>query len=387
MNFSGRFRLISRAGVSSLFSAFLLSALSVGFTACGSDSNSASDEAPPEYSSAAKSSASVKSSDSGTQTSSESKPTSSASSSKPKSSASSETTSSEEILNEAKNVIKGTCAPTNPIISKGEIGEWKFYREGEGDIFDQILAPFVWAFEGAATTNVQGNGMDKVTIRYPDAGSFAAYLNVDGNDIACESIQVQGIPIVINSCKPNRSTAKAGETITWTVDAESESPITAYTWTSAYGELSGSGTSGSIIANSAMHKQSVSATVAVTNADNSVVKYACDGVSVVDPESEDLILPLGSINDADYGEKVLPTLPDSLFIPAQTATTVQIPAGAKSGCIVGCKPRLGSDYMNTQIFWDSDDPLTSFAYFTPNGCAPGKKYTVTASVTVICVAN
>lgn len=306
---------------------------------------------------------------------------------KSSSSRASETTSGNEALNDPKNLVNGTCAPTTSEIKKGELATWKFYRSA-GALENQILAPFVWAFEGASTETLQGNGLQEVNIRYAEAGEFKAYLNVDGNDVACSPLQVQGIPVVVTSCTPDKATAKAGETITWKVSATSESPITGYSWTSAYGEMAGSGESGTLLATSAMHKKSVAATVKVSNADNSAVNYSCDPVTVVDPESVDLVLPLGDINNSSkYGETILPTLPDSLFIPAQTATTVQIPAGAKSGCTVGCKPRVGADYMNLKVYWDSDTELSGFAYFSPAGCAPGKKYTVTTTVTAICVAQ
>lgn len=360
------------------------SALLFGLAGCGSDSGSGSND--PEYSSALEASSGSTGSSS-TSTGGSSGSTSPSSASTATSSAASETQSSEEQLNEAQKVVNGSCGPEAATINKGELATWKFYRSS-GDLYEQILAPFVWVFEGVSSATIQGNGMQTVNIRYEEAGSYATYLSVDGNEIACDSIQVQGIPITVNSCVPNTSTAKAGETITWTVDATSESDITGYTWTSSYGDVVSSGASGSMVATSSMHKQNVTAKVAVSNADKSVVTFSCEGVTVIDPESVDLVLQLGSINDADhYGEKVLPTLPDSLFIPAQTATTVQIPAGAPANCTVGCKPRVGMDYTNLQVYWDSDDALSGFAYFSPSGCAAGKKYTVTTSVTAICVVN
>ena len=360
------------------------SALLFGLAGCGSDSGSGSND--PEYSSALEAS-SASTGSSSTSTGGSSGSTAPSSASTATSSAASETQSSEEQLNEAQKVVNGSCGPEAATINKGELATWKFYRSS-GDLYEQILAPFVWVFEGVSSATIQGNGMQTVNIRYEEAGSYATYLSVDGNEIACDSIQVQGIPITVNSCVPNTSTAKAGETITWTVDATSESDITGYTWTSSYGDVVSSGASGSMVATSSMHKQNVTAKVAVSNADKSVVTFSCDPVAVVDPESVDLVLQLGSINDADhYGETVLPTLPDSLFIPAQTATTVQIPAGAPANCTVGCKPRVSSDYMNLQVYWDSDDALSGFAYFSPSGCAAGKKYTVTTSVTAICVVN
>lgn len=378
------FRRMKRTGFLPIFSWAGVFALSFGLFACGSDSGSGSGPENPAYSSTELSSGGE--SPNSSSSVSGGKPASSASGTPASSSAISETVGNDEALNDAKKTVNGTCAPLSSEIKKGELATWKFYR-GAGDVYDQILAPFVWAFEGASTETLQGNGMDKVNVRYAEAGLFNAYLNVDGNEIACSPLQVQGIPIVVNSCTPDKLTAKAGETITWTVDAESESPISGYVWTSTFGDLSTSGEKGSLVASSAMHKQSVSATVSVSNADKSAVNFVCDPVAVVDPESVDLVLALGSVNDADYGEKVLPTLPDSLFIPAQTATTVQIPTGAKSGCTVGCKPRIGTDYTNLKVYWDSDTELSGFAYFSPAGCAPGKKYTVTTTVTAICVVN
>ena len=377
MKLTGRLQILSWA---------CASALLWGLAGCGSDSGSGSSES--ENSSAAEaSSGSTAGSSGSTAGSSGSTGGSSASNANSSSSVTSETQSSDEELNSANKVVNGSCGPEASSINKGELATWKFYRES-GDVYAQILAPFIWAFEGASNSTVQGNGLQTVNVRYEEAGSYATYLSVDGNEIACDSIQVQGIPITVNSCVPNTSTAKAGETITWTVDATSESKITTYSWTSAYGDMTGSGASGSMLANSSMHKQNVTAVVAITNADKSVVKYNCESVAVVDPESVDMVLPLGSINSSDYEyASGLVAVADSLVIPSQTATTVQVPTGAPSNCTVGCKPVNSSDYMSLQVFWDSDEALSSFAYFSPSGCAAGKKYTVTTTVATVCVVN
>ena len=134
------------------------------------------------------------------------------------------TQSSEEILNEPSLKVKGSCSPKTPIIEKGGMATWAFYRE-DGDVFDAIMAPFVWNFPELSKT-LQGNGMNSVNVSYEQSGTYTATLNVDGNLITCDPLQVQGIPITITSCKADKETAKAGETITWTVEAESESPIT-----------------------------------------------------------------------------------------------------------------------------------------------------------------
>lgn len=295
------------------------------------------------------------------------------------------TASSDEVLNEPRMAVNGACGPMNPIIEKGAMATWSFFRES-GDVFDAIMAPFVWTFPELSKT-VQGNGMNSVNVSYEQSGTYTATLNVDGTEIACEPLQVQGIPITINSCKADKETAKAGETITWTVEAESEATITGYSWTSTLGTISGSGTSATLSAEASMHKQKVAPVVAVTNDDRTTQTYQCDGVTVLDPESVDLVLALGSINDqASYGETVLPNLPDSLFIQAQTPMTVQVPAGAPSNCTIGCKPKVGADYMSLKLTWDGVEQ-SNFAYFNPAGCAPGKKYSIEASVTAICVVN
>ena len=295
------------------------------------------------------------------------------------------TASSDEVLNDPKMAVNGACGPKTAIIEKGGMATWTFFRE-TGDVFDAIMAPFVWKFPELDKT-VQGNGMNSVNVSYEQSGTYTATLNVDGTEIACDPLQVQGIPITINSCKADKETAKAGETITWVVEAESEATITGYSWTSTLGTISGSGTSATLSATADMHKQKVAPIVAVTNNDRTTQTYQCDGVTVLDPESVDLVLGLGSINDAaTYGETVIPNLPDSLFIQAQTPMTVQVPAGAPSNCTIGCKPKVGADYMSLTFTWDGED-LTNFAYFNPAGCAPGKKYSVTASVTAICVVN
>ena len=372
-------------------SALFVSGLSVfGLSACGGDVTS-----PPGPSGELPDDPPVTSSE--TQLSQEGGVSSSSAAQKPASSSSqaakpmvssssqSATQSSEEVLNEPKGVVNGSCGPKNPIIEKGGMATWSFYREG-GDVFDAIMAPFVWTFPELDKT-VQGNGMNSVNVSYEQSGTYTATLNVDGGEITCDPLQVQGIPITISSCKADKETAKAGETITWTVEAESEAAITAYSWTSTLGTISGTGTTATLSATADMHKQKVSPIVAVTNNDKTTQTYQCDGVTVLDPESVDLVLGLGSINDgATYGETVIPTLPDSLFIQAQTPMTVQIPSGAPSNCTIGCKPKVGADYMSLTFTWDGED-LSNFAYFNPAGCAPGKKYSVTASVTAICVVN
>ena len=194
----------------------------------------------------------------------------------PASSATTETVSSEEVLAEAKKVVNGSCAPMTTEIEKGGMATWAFFRQN-GDVFDQIMSPFVWTFDDGKV--LKGNGMDKVNKTYETSGVYKASLNVDGNDIECDPLRVQGIPITVTSCKAAKNAVNAGETITWTVVAESEAEITGYSWKSSDAEVSGSGTSATMVATGEMHKKNVSATVSVTNSDKTVQDYACELVS------------------------------------------------------------------------------------------------------------
>ena len=382
--------------------------LSLGFFGCGSDTSTGSDEdegSVYHVSSSSKGAVAAESSDDSEGTSAEGSSATSQSESSEKQSAGSTATSSatsgstpasssakkktetasvDEVLNEAKKAVVGTCGPTVEAVNKGDLVTWKFYRTS-GDVYDQILAPFVWTFDNGKV--LQGNGLQEVNVRYEEAGLFNASLNIDGTDVTCDPIQVQGVPIVINSCSVNAPSVKAGEALTWTVDATSESEIVGYEWSTTFegATVTGNGTTATMTTISSMHKKNVSATVAVKNADNTTQKFVCDAATVLDPESVDLVLPSGDLNGASYGETVLPTLPDSLFITAETPMTVQIPSSATQ-CIMGCKPKVGSDYMNLKITWNNA-PLDNFAYVELGAGCAGKKYTIETTVTAICVAN
>ena len=359
----------------------------VSISACGSDSSSSPGD--DLFSSNSQGNNSAASNEGKDGSSSGSTTNSSSSNASSKQESKTETVSSKEALLPESKKVNGTCGTTTGKIGKGEIATWKFYRN-EGSIIEQIMSPFKWSFTGGKTESLQGNGMDTVNVRYEDAGTVTATLIVDGNEVKCEPLQVQGIPITIKSCgptDPKMTSIKAGQTISWTVEAESESKITGYSWSSDFGTVSGNGASATLAATADMHKKSVTATVSVTNDDKTTEVHTCEGVTVLDPEVVDLVLALGSINDKEkYDEPLLPSLPNSAFVQGQTPMTVQVPSGAPTNCTIGCKPRLGADYDSMKLTWDGE-VQSNPAYFNPAGCAPGKKYSVEATVTVICVVN
>ena len=358
----------------------------VSISACGSDSSSSPGD--DLFSSNSQGDNSAASNEGKDGSSSGSTTNSSSSNVSLKQESKTETVSSKEALLPESKKVNGTCGTTTGKIGKGEIATWKFYRN-EGSIIEQIMSPFKWSFTGGKTESLQGNGMDTVNVRYEDAGTVTATLIVDGNEVKCEPLQVQGIPITIKSCgptDPKMTSIKAGQTISWTVEAESESKITGYSWSSDFGTVSGNGTSATLTATSDMHKKSVTASVSVTNDDKTTEVFTCEGVTVLDPEVVDLVLMIGDVNEYNPDDKKA-TLPETAFIPAQTPITIQIPSNAIQNCHVACIPKIGSDSQTLQnggLVWDGT-VIDNVGYFGP--CAPGKKYSVEANVTTFCMVK
>lgn len=254
----------------------------------------------------------------------------------PTSAASTETVSSEEVLAEAKNVVNGTCGPSVESVEKGSMATWTFNRTS-GDVFEQIMAPFVWTFSDGKV--IKGNGMQNVNISYETSGPYTATLNVDGNDITCSPLNVQGIPITVKSCAPDKSTANAGEPVTWTVEAESESPITGYKWLSDTLQITENGASASITGTPSMHKQKIAPTVQITNEDKTVQTFSCTNTTIVDPNSVDV----------DF------VLDKEVTIPINEPFVAQIPVckdgqGAATSCTMSCQPNsLNGDVAKATI--------------------------------------
>lgn len=219
-----------------------------------------------------------------------------------------ETQSSSEKLNEATKRVNGTCAPVAPI-NKGEIATWQFSRTTDDDLIYQILAPFEWTFEGTSNKTVTGNGLQKVNIRYDKPGLYTASLNVDGNTVECDELQVQGIPITVESCKPSKAIVYSGESVTWVVKATSESKITGYSWGTDIGTISGKGAEASVKATSDMHQKTIAPTVTVTNEDNSVTKFACESAKAIDPSVADIVFELDKEVMVPSGESLVITVP------------------------------------------------------------------------------
>lgn len=293
-----------------------------------------------------------------------------------------ETQSSSEKLNEATKRVNGTCAPVAPI-NKGEIATWQFSRTTDDDLIYQILAPFEWTFEGTSNKTVTGNGLQKVNIRYDKPGLYTASLNVDGNLVQCEELQVQGIPISVEECTPSKASAYYSESVSWAVKATSEAKISKYEWSVNNGSISGTGTEASMqLPTSIKHKDKIQPVVTIFNEDNTVVKYSCSPITVLDPNHVDIVLGIGDANALPVEDGNVAGLPDSAFIQGGAPTLVQVPSTVSTNCQISCKPKIGSESEMYELTIDGT-PTTSKWSFS-NGCAPGKKYSLLSTVTIIC---
>ena len=289
----------------------------ISFSACGSDSSSSSgDDLPSIESSESNGDGSADSGNDGSSPSGKTEGSStSAATSGGSAAQKSETVSGKETLMEAQKIVNGTCGPSPAKINKGEIATWEFYRSA-GEVYNQIMAPFVWTLKGAKNESLQGNGLNSVNVRYADAGTYTAKLNVDGNEITCSELQVQGVPITVEYCKPagGKETANAGEAVTWEVKASSDSEITGYVWSYEGENIPGDKTK-TLTLGSDLHKVNVAPTVTVTNKDKTSEKYVCASTYVINPNKVDYTFVKGG---------------EAIAIPTGEVWVVQIPEGANT---------------------------------------------------------
>ena len=281
-----------------------------------------------------------------------------------------ETVSSDEILNNPNNVVNGSCQPKNSVIARDSMATWEFLRS-QGDVFDQILAPYIWTFSDGKT--LQGNGLNTVNVTYKTSGTVTAKLSVDGNEVECSPLQVQGDPIVISSCKASTTSAKAGDVVTWTVEASSESPITGYAWTSTTegAVVNDAGATASVTATSAMHKKNLEVSVAVTNEDKTTETFACERVSVTDPNQVDVVIAHTNVDSTKV-------------FPGSQTIVAQYPSNA-----VNCQMVCNTDGNGVKLIVDEEEFTIDYSLnITPKNCtagsAAGTKITVQASMNVYC---
>lgn len=120
----------------------------------------------------------------------------------------SSTATVDDVLSTPKYFFDGTCVPQKVVLEKRETATRKFIRS-TGSIFDEMVSPFIWTMPDGSV--LKGKGLSSVSMTFDKPGKYVANLNVDGNDISCGQIQMQGIPITVDSCYADAYTVKAGE--------------------------------------------------------------------------------------------------------------------------------------------------------------------------------
>jgi len=198
----------------------------------------------------------------------------------------------------------GSCAPlTNPV-SKGTAVAWKFTPNPASTYkpMDFVSATYVWDFgglsdDGSGSTSTSG----KVT--YSTAGDHTASVTVtmkDGSSEVkqCESLRVNGDPILGCSCKSDQKTPKVDVaegpvTVNWTVTCQTA--VTGWAWTGATGTTG----TGSVVVND---KDIVKPSVTVST-DESQLLVECDQVEGYDAATfgKDLDLPFQSQTALEAG--------------------------------------------------------------------------------------
>ncbi|MFA6835590.1 MAG: hypothetical protein WCR04_04210 [Fibrobacteraceae bacterium] len=186
--------------------------------------------------------------------------------------------------------VNGTCAPVPATISKGESTVWTFAitsPAGVPGITAQAKASFDWTMTGSTEGTASGTGLKTTKGTYAASGSYGASLVVDGNNVKCSELQVNGAAISGCSCKAASSTVDVatGGAATWTVSGcTSLATITGYTWKDA------TGTSTTGTATLTTKNQTVTPVVSVANDDNTVQAVTCETVKATDSSAPDYVL-------------------------------------------------------------------------------------------------
>ena len=122
-----------------------------------------------------------------------------------------------------------------------------------------------------------------------------------------------------------------------------------------------------------MHKKNISVTVNVTNKDKTTESYACETVTVVDPNQVDVTIAHSSLSDSS----------SQVFAGGQTLVA-QYPSNA-----VNCQMVCGAQGNGVLLEIDGTTYTINYSLnITPETCkdgsAAGTKITVTASMNVYC---
>ncbi|WP_308602785.1 hypothetical protein [uncultured Fibrobacter sp.] len=213
--------------------------------------------------------------------------------------------------------VNGTCAPNPVKIEKGAVTTWTFKRltpPGMAGMTAQQNAIFDWTMPESVEGSLSALGKDggnAAKATYAKSGSFSATLQVDGNTIQCDPLQVNGAPIKGCVCSPdvaNPDVASGAATVTWTVSGcTTDATITGYAWTGATGSAE------TATASFTEKGQEITPVVTVSNDDNTQEQFTCAPAKAVNSTAPDYEL-------TDLNKEV--AVPDGACVTISTSGTL-----------------------------------------------------------------
>ena len=197
--------------------------------------------------------------------------------------------SSVEIVDDG--TVNGTCAPVPATINKGESTTWTFTQvtpAGMAGITKGAQAAYEWTMPKSDEATANGTGLKTTTATYTtESGTMTATLVVDGNEVQCSELQVNGAAITGCSCTADADTvdiAGATATASWKVTGcTSDATITGFAWSAG---VTGADSAGSMTVSA---RGDQTPTVTVSNAEGTKREVTCGTVKVTDstaPEYE-----------------------------------------------------------------------------------------------------
>lgn len=238
--------------------------------------------------------------------------------------------SSTEIVDDG--TVNGYCKPVPETINKGESTTWTFTQEtpaGMAGITKGAQAAYDWTMPGSTEGTANGTGLKTTTATYAESGAKTATLMVDGNLVTCSELQVNGAAITGCECTADAAEvdiAGATATASWKVTGCTSvgATITGYAWSTG---VNGKDNAGTMTVSA---KGDVTATVTVSNDDNTKLEVTCGTVKVKDTSA-----PEYEITASNSGVDI-PAGSVTISIPISYSNFNCQPSGSMLGGTITC---------------------------------------------------
>ena len=227
--------------------------------------------------------------------------------------------------------IKGTCGPTLSTITKNQSTTWKFTNTG-------TVKPstYMWIFtNGSSVTSTAAS--PSITYRTVGTGTATLLLNAGletESSISCSNLTVQSPAIAGCSCTRTLTTASNDLAdnrpvkYTWSVSGcscEGSEPLS-YSWS---GSISGTGSS---VVASYTSRGNYTASVTVTNTDNSKKVVSCSDVTVKDSDNPYVETEFTTTLTLTAGSYYIPTC-KNYYGDGNRPFSIQLQNGSSDNCL------------------------------------------------------